>query len=117
MEPSCLLGRANSHLLLECCAKGLKIRFQKPDIAAHHAEMGNLLSLNPKIHRLRADAKEDRGLAHADGQLVGDGSEGHFDCRIHEFSRTANSAHLLREWPWKLGTVALLEQDGSMARA
>jgi hypothetical protein len=55
MEPSCLLGLANSHLLFESCAEGLEIRFEKPDVAAHHAEMGNLLSLYPKIHRLRAN--------------------------------------------------------------
>src|ERR1700687_6136218 len=57
MEPSCLLGLANSHLLLESCAEGLEIRFKKPDVPAHHAEMGNLLSLNPKIHCLHADAE------------------------------------------------------------
>ena len=53
-----LLGRAILHLLFECGAEGLEIRFQKPDVAAHHAEMGNLLSLDPKIHCLRADAKK-----------------------------------------------------------
>src|SRR5206468_10865485 len=34
-----------------------RIRFQEPDVATQYAEMGNLLSLNPKIHGLRADAK------------------------------------------------------------
>src|SRR3990170_2746998 len=57
MTPSCLLGLAILHLLLEACAEGLQIRFQEPDVAAHHAEMGNLLSLHPKIYGLRADAK------------------------------------------------------------
>ena len=55
--PSCVIGLANSHLLLKCCAEGLEIRFEKPDASAHHAEMGNLLSLNPKIHRLDTDAE------------------------------------------------------------
>ena len=31
---------------------------EKPDIATHYAEMGNLLSLNPKIYRLLAHAKK-----------------------------------------------------------
>ena len=57
MEPSCLLGLANSHLLFERCAEGLKIRFEEPDVSAHHAEMGNLLSLYPKIHCLDTDAE------------------------------------------------------------
>ena len=52
MEPSCLLGLANSHLLFECCAEGLQIRSQESNVSAHHAEMGNLLSLYPKIHGL-----------------------------------------------------------------
>ena len=69
MEPSCLLGLANSHLLFECCAEGLEIRFEKPDVSAHHAEMGNLLSLYPKINGLGADAKVDSGLANGQRQL------------------------------------------------
>jgi len=55
--PSSLLGLAIPNLLFELSAEGLRLRFQKPDVAAHHAEMGNLLSLNPKIHRLRAHPK------------------------------------------------------------
>ena len=57
MEPSCLLGLANSHLLLESCAEGLQIRFEESNVSAHHAEMGNLFSLYPKIHCLNADAE------------------------------------------------------------
>src|SRR5581483_11270800 len=64
MEPSCLLGLGNSHLLFECCAEGLEIRLQESDVAAHHAEMGNLLSLYPKIHCLDADAQVHCGVAH-----------------------------------------------------
>ena len=55
-----LLGLAIPNLLFELSAEGLQLRFQEPDVAAHHAEMGNLLSLNPKIHRLRADAQVKR---------------------------------------------------------
>src|SRR5262249_42397587 len=61
--PSCLLGRAIPHLLLETCAKRFEIRFQEPDVSSHNAEMGNLLSLDPKIHGLRTDAKVPRGFA------------------------------------------------------
>ena len=70
MEPSCLLGLAKSHLLLKRCAEGLEIRFQKPDIAAHHAEMWNLLSLIPKIHRLRAHAKVGCSGANSEREFV-----------------------------------------------
>ncbi len=28
-----------------------------PDVSTHYAEMGNLLSLNPKIHRFKINAK------------------------------------------------------------
>ena len=41
---------------------GLQIRFEESNVSAHHAEMGNLLSLNPKIHRLDADTQVDRSL-------------------------------------------------------
>jgi hypothetical protein len=44
----------------------LEIRFQEPNIPAHHAKMGNPLSLYPKIHRLGADAKEAGSIP--DGQ-------------------------------------------------
>ena len=71
MEPSCLLGLANSHLLLECCAEGLEIRFEESDVSAHHAEMGNLLSLNPKIHCLDADAQVRSGFADRERKLFG----------------------------------------------
>jgi hypothetical protein len=37
--------------------------------------MGNLLSLNPKIHRLWADTKKGRGFAHANWQFVNGGAE------------------------------------------
>jgi hypothetical protein len=44
--------------------------------------MGNLLSLNPKIHRLRADAKKNGGFSHADRQFVG-GAEWRVGRSIH----------------------------------
>src|SRR5215472_10624768 len=69
MEPSCLLGLRNSHLLFESCAEGLEIRFEEPDVAAHHAEMGNLLSLYPKIHGLDADAEIGCRIADGKGKL------------------------------------------------
>jgi len=56
MEPSCLLGLGNSHLLMERCAEGLDM------IEAPQAEMGNLLSLNPKIHHSNGDGRADGGL-------------------------------------------------------
>ena len=46
--PSCSIGLAILHLLSERSAEGHEIRLEKPDIAAHYAEMGNLLSLDPK---------------------------------------------------------------------
>ena len=46
--------------------------------------MGNLLSLYPKIHRLRADAKENCGFAHADGYFVDRSGKRYVDCCIHE---------------------------------
>jgi hypothetical protein len=84
MEPSCLLGLANSHLLFELSAEGLQLRFQEPDVATHYAEMGDLLSLNPKTDRLRADAKKNCGFAHADRQFV-DGRAGwRIDRRVNK---------------------------------
>jgi hypothetical protein len=42
--------------------------------------MGNLLSLNPKIHRLRADAKKHGGFAHAEWDF---GLSGQSEFRFH----------------------------------
>jgi hypothetical protein len=75
MEPSCLLGLANSHLLLESCAEGLEIRFEKTDVPAHHAEMGNLLSLYPKIHRLDTDPEVGSRLSNVQGEFLASKSE------------------------------------------
>src|ERR1041384_6422029 len=41
-------------LLFELRAERFQIRFQKLDVAAHHAEVGYRLSLYPKIYRLAA---------------------------------------------------------------
>lgn len=65
------IGLANSHLLLESRTEGLEIRLEKPDVPAHHAEMGNLLSLNPKIHCLRAHPEIMGGLPHIERALFG----------------------------------------------
>src|SRR3972149_3995409 len=69
MTPSCLLGLAIFHLPLEACAEGPQIRFQEPDVAPHHAEMGNLLSLHPKIYGLRADAKVYGSISNGHGEF------------------------------------------------
>src|SRR3990172_1153024 len=69
MTPSYLLGLAIFHLPLEACAEGPQIRFQEPDVAPHHAEMGNLLSLHPKIYGLRADAKVYGSISNGHGEF------------------------------------------------
>ena len=50
------------HVLFELRAECLQIRFQEPNITTHHAEVGNLLTLHPKIYRLSAHTEEVRGL-------------------------------------------------------
>ncbi len=40
-----------------------EIRSEESDIPANQAEMGNLFSLYPEIHRLWADTKKERGLS------------------------------------------------------
>jgi len=61
-----------SHLLFECCAEGLQIRFEESDVSADHAEMGDLLSLYPKIHCLGADAQVHRGFADRERNFFGE---------------------------------------------
>jgi hypothetical protein len=63
----CVLGIL--HLLFEGRAECFEIRYQKPDVATHYAEMGNLLSLDPKIHSLRTHTKKFGGLSN--GQRIG----------------------------------------------
>jgi hypothetical protein len=90
---------------LNCARKGSKSDFKNPDVAAHHAEMGNLLSLNPKIHRLRADAKENRSFPHTDGQFTHDGDGRRFDCRFHEILvAPVWRPQILRKWERQFGT-------------
>ena len=48
-----------THLLPEGCTEGLEVRFQKPDVAAHDTEVGNLFSLYPEIDGLEAYAQVD----------------------------------------------------------
>src|SRR6266852_9655056 len=55
--PSYSIGLAILHLLFESRAECFEFRFEEPDVSTHYAEMGNLLSLDPKIHSLRANAK------------------------------------------------------------
>jgi hypothetical protein len=57
--------------LFELRAEWLQIRFQKPDVATHYAEVGNLLSLYPRIQQLAAHAKETRGIANGHRQFCG----------------------------------------------
>ncbi len=63
------MGLLILHLLSEGCAERVQIRFQEPNVATHHAEMGNLLSLNPKIHRLRTDAMTRAAFVDTDQQI------------------------------------------------
>jgi hypothetical protein len=65
------LGSSHSlHLLFKRSAEGSEIRFEKPNVSTHYAEMGNLLSLNPKIHSLGADAKIGGSFPnHSEGNL------------------------------------------------
>ena len=44
-----------------------QLREPEPDRAAHHAEMGNLLSLNVRVHERRADTQELSGGFDVDG--------------------------------------------------
>ena len=47
--PSSFTGLVVLHLLFELSAEGSKLRSERTDVASHHAEMGNLLSLNPAV--------------------------------------------------------------------
>src|SRR6266852_3808370 len=60
--PSFSIGLAILHLLSEGRAECFEFRFEEPDVSTHYAEMGNLLSLNPKIHSLWAHAKIPRSF-------------------------------------------------------
>jgi hypothetical protein len=60
------------HLLFEGCAECFEIRLEKPDVATHYAEMGNLLPLNPKIHSLSTDAKKLSGFTNRMRAIVRD---------------------------------------------
>ena len=91
-------------------AEWLQIRFQKPDVATHHAEMGNLLSLYPKIHRLPADTKETGGVPDRQGEFRANGGIKH-DWRRYEPGVTV--VVLLDEG---LGDSCVMVHDRSIGR-
>src|ERR1035438_2283912 len=100
MTPSCLLGLAILHLLFELRAEWLQIRFQKPDIATHHAEVGYLLTLTPKIHRLGAYAKEAGRFLDGHGQF---GVSSELGVIGHVVRFKAPALNLLVEQCWRYG--------------
>ncbi len=55
-----------SHRLFQRCSEGLWVRLQKPYFAAHHAQMGKVLPLNPKMLRWRAYAQVRSGILNSD---------------------------------------------------
>jgi hypothetical protein len=79
------------HLLFELRAEGIEIQLEKSNITAHHAEMGNLLSLYPKIHCLDADTQVHSGLADRQRKFVG---------QKRECSGASNGAMVLGEVLW-----------------
>ena len=64
------------HVLSEICAEGFEVRFEESNISTHHAEVRNLLSLNPEIDRLRADSKEQSCFANRQRDFVYDSKGG-----------------------------------------
>jgi hypothetical protein len=56
-------GDASACWLPKGGTKRLKIRLQEADVPSHDAEMRNLPSLNPQVHRLRADPEVHRRVA------------------------------------------------------
>src|SRR6266403_3403342 len=101
--PSFSIGLAIRHLLFEGRAECFEFRFEEPDVSTHYAEMGNLLSLDPKIHSLGAHAKEFGGLTNGQrifferkGERVLTLYEG---ILIHWVSQSHGSIHLLAEHP------------------
>src|SRR5713226_2144950 len=68
--PSFSIGLAILHLLSEGRAECFEFRFEEPDVSTHYAEMGNLLSLNPKIHSLWAHAKIPRSFPNCEWAII-----------------------------------------------
>lgn len=79
------------HLLSEGCAEGLEVRFEKPDVAAHHAEMGNLLSLDPEVHGLDAHTQVHSSVVDGEGKFFV--NEGYAQCAS---SRRTDFGEVLR---------------------
>jgi len=63
------------HLLSEGFPEGFKIRFEKPYVAAHHAEMWNLLSFGPKVNGLDAHAQVHCGIPYSERKFCVDASQ------------------------------------------
>src|SRR5215831_7594710 len=70
MVPAVLRGLAiDSSIHKELAPPLLQFREAEPNRAAHHSEMGNLLSLDVSIHERRADSKKSSGHLHVHGWL------------------------------------------------
>jgi hypothetical protein len=68
--PSCLLGRATVHHLLEGISKRLQIAFEETDIPAHHPQVRNLLSFDPEVNRLNAYAQVGRSVTDRKREII-----------------------------------------------
>src|SRR6266436_7138021 len=68
--PSFSIGLAIRHLLFEGRAECFEFRFEESDVTTHYAEMGNLLSLDPKIHSLWAHAKISCGFPNCERAII-----------------------------------------------
>ena len=64
-----------SHLLTEGCTEGFKVRFEKSDVAAHHAKMGDLFSFDPEVNGLDAHAQVHRRIPHIERKFFVDESQ------------------------------------------
>src|SRR5262249_52534507 len=101
--PSDTIGLLILHLLFERRGECFEIRFQEPDVSTDYAEMGNLHSLNPKIHSLRTDAKIERSFLHGEWLVIEKiprkGTERNYGVVVHDgyLRFTANSIVCVRD--------------------
>jgi len=72
------LSHCISYLLAEGCTEGFKVRFEKSDVAAHHTEVGDLFSFDPKVDGLNAHAQVHRRISDSERKFFVD--EGHTQC-------------------------------------
>jgi hypothetical protein len=76
-----------------------EIGFEKADVAAHYAEVGNLLSFHPQIHGLNTNTQVSDGIPKRWWDLLcGESRSQHGSARVAVLEECFGVMHICKAW-------------------